>query len=463
MGELVTQQSIFKLRRYQALLTQMQTEMSAYNLWAADYIARGQMRMGVIGVSHAAEAVNLALLQGGASGVGTFFDTLPISAIQLMIGNAGKGGPVYTLLQENYPTAVERMTNILINNVAMGMSPMVTAKQMMAGMAGGLSHALTVARTEQMRVYREASRQQYELSGAVQEYMRFASKSGNTCALCLALDGEIYKSSELMSVHPNDRCVMIPVVNGVKPPQWESGEDWLKRQDEVTQKQILGPGAQEMWKNGDIELMDLVKKVEHPTWGPSLQRNTLASLREERGLLPSTKPSEFGPNESMPWVNTLSESEHSSFLEYKESSYFINENLRNGLDVDTQVYADIDNIQNALSRSVVDRDLIAYRGGTLPRIDSGATIKDMGFMSTTLNKEIAEEFLEDALAFYEVGSGIYPTNFKVIVPKGTNGAFIDMVAGYTEEELLLQAGTSFKVTSVNIIDDVQNVVLELIP
>jgi len=278
MGELVTQQSIFKLRRYQALLAQMQTEMSAYNLWAADYIAQGQMRMGVIGVSHAAEAVNLALLQGGASGVGTFFDTLPISAIQLMIGNTGKGGPVYTLLQENYPTAVERMTNILINNVAMGMSPMVTAKQMMAGMAGGLSHALTVARTEQMRVYREASRQQYELSGAVQEYMRFASKSGNTCALCLALDGEIYKSSELMSVHPNDRCVMIPVVNGVKPPQWESGEDWLKRQDEATQKHILGPGAQEMWKNGDIELMDLVKKVEHPTWGPSLQRVPLKDL-----------------------------------------------------------------------------------------------------------------------------------------------------------------------------------------
>jgi len=278
MGELVTQQSIFKLRRYQALLTQMQTEMSAYNLWAADYVAQGQMRMGVIGVSHAAEAVNLALLQGGASGVGTFFDTLPISAIQLMIGNAGKGGPVYTLLQENYPTAVEKMTNILINNVAMGMSPMVTAKQMMAGMAGGLSHALTVARTEQMRVYREASRQQYELSGAVQEYMRFASKSGNTCALCLALDGEIYKSSELMSVHPNDRCVMIPVVNGVKPPQWEKGEDWLKRQDEAMQKQILGPGAQEMWKNGDIELMDLVKKVEHPTWGPSLQRVPLKDL-----------------------------------------------------------------------------------------------------------------------------------------------------------------------------------------
>jgi len=278
MGELVTQQSIFKLRRYQALLAQMQKEMTTYNIWAADYIVNNQMQMGVLGVSHAAEAVNLALLQGGASGVGTFFDTLPISAIELLVGNAGKGGPVYTLLQDIYPNAVDRMTGILINNVAMGIGPIQTAKQMMAGMAGGLSHALTTARTEQMRVYREASRQQYEETGVVQTYMRFASKSGNTCALCIALDGEIYKTSELMSVHPCDRCVQIPVVDGVKPPQWEKGSDWLRRQDESMQMHILGPGALEKWQKGDIELMDLVKKTEHPVWGPSLQRVPLKDL-----------------------------------------------------------------------------------------------------------------------------------------------------------------------------------------
>ena len=279
MGVDVSLQAVYKLGRYQRLLAQMQEEMTAYNLWAADYVAQGQMQMGILGVSHASEAVNLALLQGGASGVGTFFDKLPISAIELMVGNAGKGGPVFTLLQENYPMAVEKMTGILINNVAMGIGPLQTAKQMMAGMAGGLSHALTVARTEQLRVYREASRQQYELSGAVQKYMRMASKSPETCALCIALDGEIYNSKELMSVHPNDRCVMVPIVNGVKPPQWENAKDWLARQDESVQKQILGPGALELWKKGDIELIDLVKKTEHPIWGPSLQRVPLRDLQ----------------------------------------------------------------------------------------------------------------------------------------------------------------------------------------
>ena len=109
-------------------------------------------------------------------------------------------------------------------------------------------------------------------------YKRFASKSGNTCALCLALDGEIYPTSELMSVHPHDRCVMIPLVRGVDEPQWESGEDWLKGQDPELQQKVLGKKASELWNNDDIKLTDLVKKTEHPIWGPSLQRTPLNDL-----------------------------------------------------------------------------------------------------------------------------------------------------------------------------------------
>lgn len=276
LGEDINLAAIYRHRRYQKLLAQMQQEMELYNLWAADYVAGNQMKLGVLGINNAADLIQLSLLESGSM---AFFDKLPVSAIQLMSGTTGKGGPVYTLLETAYPNAVEQMTNILIQNVALGIGPGETAKAMMNGVAGGLNHALTVARTEQLRVYREASRQQYEKSGSVQRYMRFASKSGNTCALCLALDGEIYYSKDLMYVHPNDRCGMIPVVNGVKPPQWESGEDWLKKQDTAIQRKILGPGAHEMWENGDIQLTDLVKKVEHPIWGPSLKRNTLESLQ----------------------------------------------------------------------------------------------------------------------------------------------------------------------------------------
>jgi len=277
-GQAFNIQHVYKMQRYQRLLAQTRAEMSSYNTWAAGYIAENQQVMGVLGINNAAEILHLTLLETGSM---AFFDKLPVEAIQLMVGNAGKGGPVYTLLQEAYPLAVDQMTTALIQNLAMGMGTTATAKAMMEGLAGSLNHALTVARTEQLRVYREASRQQYESSGAVQRYKRFASKSGNTCAVCLALDGEIYLSSELMNVHPNDRCTMIPLVNGTKEPMWELGSDWLRKQDPSIQQQILGPGALDLWNKGDIELIDLVKKTEHPIWGPSLNRVPLRDLVQQ--------------------------------------------------------------------------------------------------------------------------------------------------------------------------------------
>lgn len=274
-GLAFTIQDVYRLERYQKLLVQMQVEMASYNLWAGEYIADNQRRMAVLGINNATELIQISLLEIGSQ---AFFDKLPIEAVELMIGNAGKGGPVYTLLQDAYPLAADQMTDALIRNVALGIGPGVTATEMMAGVAGGLNHALTVARTEQLRVYREASRQQYVLSGAVRGYKRMASRSGNTCALCLILDGEIYPTSDLMSVHPNDRCAMVPLVKGVKDPEWESGIDWLTKQDPALQQQILGKGTHELWEKGDLDLMDLVNKTEHEIWGPSLKRVPLRDL-----------------------------------------------------------------------------------------------------------------------------------------------------------------------------------------
>ena len=230
----------------------------------------------------------LTLLEGGSA---AFFDRLPVSAVQYLVGNAGQGGPVYELLESKYPEAVVTMTDALIQNVALGIGPRQTAKAMIEGLQISLDYALLVARTEQLRVYREASRAQYDSSEATRGYKRFASKSGNTCAVCLALDGEVYKTSELMSVHPHDRCTMIPLVKGVPDPEWESGEDWLKKQDPEMQEQILGKKATELWNNGDIELMDLVNKYEHPIWGPSLGRTPLKDLGVDLGDLPGGGPS----------------------------------------------------------------------------------------------------------------------------------------------------------------------------
>ena len=278
-GEEVTRTALYRRLRYQKLVAQMRDELTAYNIWADEFIAENQLSYGKLGIEHSADALQGVLMEGG-EGVGTFFDRLPVSAVENMVGIATDGGPIQVLLEKAYPEAVDRMTDILVKNTALGINPRQTAREMIDGTAEALNHSLTVARTEQLRVYREASRQQYEKSGMVQSYRRLSAKNDRTCAVCLALDGEVYPTSELMHVHPNDRCTMVPIVEGMPKVKWETGEDWLKKQDPEIREQILGKEASSMIDAGDIELQDLVTKVDHPDWGPSLQRTPLMDLAE---------------------------------------------------------------------------------------------------------------------------------------------------------------------------------------
>ena len=281
-GEAVTRTALFKRQRYQTLIAQVRDELSEYNAWADEFIQLNQKQMGKLGIEHGVDALQGVLMEGG-EGVGAFFERLPVSAIENMVGVATDGGPIQQLLEKAYPEAVDRMTDALVRNTALGINPRQTAREMIEGTAETLNHSLTVARTEQLRVYREASRQQYEKSGMVQSYRRLSAKNDRTCAVCLALDGEVYPTSELMHVHPNDRCTMVPIVEGLPPVEWESGEDWLKKQDPEIREKILGKSASDMLDDGVIELGDLVQKVDHPDWGPSLQRTPLKDL--DTGLM----------------------------------------------------------------------------------------------------------------------------------------------------------------------------------
>jgi len=276
-GEEIGINRLLKMDRYQTLLGQLDTEMIKYNEWATDEIINRQRLLGKLGIEHSAEAIQLSLAEAGL-GVGEFFNRLPVSAIENMIGMTS-GGPLGTLLKEDFPAAAEHMTRALIDGVALGLPPGKTARNMMDGMAEGLNRATTIARTEQLRVYREASRQQYETSGAVQEYERLCAKQPNTCMACIALDGKIYPTSELMDAHPNDRCTMIPLVAGVPRIERELAGDWFARQDPDMQREMLGPGRFDLYKRGEIGLQDLAVSSVHPTWGPSVGVASLKSLQ----------------------------------------------------------------------------------------------------------------------------------------------------------------------------------------
>ncbi len=157
------------------------------------------------------------------------------------------------------------MARALIKNTALGKNPRDTAREMRQAASAGLNRMLLIARTEQLRVYREASRMQYQASGVVRGYKRLVARNSRTCPACLALDGKFYPVEQAFADHPAGRCALVPCVKGVPDPTWQSGEDWLKGQPEQTQRDILGKGHYEGWKRGDFQLAHLMKVTHNAT------------------------------------------------------------------------------------------------------------------------------------------------------------------------------------------------------
>jgi SPP1 gp7 family putative phage head morphogenesis protein len=264
---------VFQLDRYQSLLRQLQGELTDYGDYATRTVTTGQEFLAQLAIDHAIQAIVTQ-----APGIAGAFDKLPIQAIQSMVGLAGDGSPLNTLITQSWPTSVNGLTNALIRGTALGWNPEKTAREMKRGMATGLNRALNIARTEQLRVYRETTREQYIQSGVVKGYRRLAARSDRTCAACLMADGQVYELDEHFHEHPSGRCTLIPLVVGTQPINYLQGRDWFRQQDPDTQRKILGPGRYRAWQDGQFELEQLVTVKQNETWGNSLQVTPLREL-----------------------------------------------------------------------------------------------------------------------------------------------------------------------------------------
>ena len=276
-GQSVSQAKILRLQRYRSLLAQTRVEISKYVEYASDLITSGQAELTQLAIQHAAEAIQVSYQAAGL--VGASFDVLPVSAVEAMVGLAGDGSTLKTYLKQVYPNAAEGMTKALIDGIARGKNPRVTAQAMRDGLGLGLNQALNVARTEQLRVYRETSRMQYESSGVVEGYKRISARDERVCAACLmADDGTIYPLTQPFEEHPQGRCTMVPVVSGLEEVTWTSGAEWFESQTPAVQETILGQGHYEAWQEGQFTLTELVTRRYDETWGGSLVVTPLNKL-----------------------------------------------------------------------------------------------------------------------------------------------------------------------------------------
>lgn len=275
-GEMITQQIIWRSERYKALKAKIEAEIKRYNgEYLSPTIEAYQREVGWLGISASKDAIMASFQESFAP----YFPVLNRGAVETMIGYLGNGAPLNTLLKKDYPDALNGLIDALVNGIARGSGPSEIAKEMTNGFGMGFDRALLIARTEVNRTYRAASTMQYRASGVVTGFRRLVKKE-TACVACLMLDGETFGLEKELDDHPNGKCVAVPDVRGVKPAQWETGQEWFMTLDTEIQRSKLGDEKYELWKSGTISLDQLAGKHHSEVWGDSPKVLTLRELAD---------------------------------------------------------------------------------------------------------------------------------------------------------------------------------------
>lgn len=228
--------------------------------------------------------------QPAPDGVTLQFRRLPKEAIAELVGTLADGSPLADLLDSYGKAMGAASRSALVNGLAQGLNPREIARHMRASMDGDAVRALTVARTESLRAYRESSRRWMAANDdIIGSWVWWSALDKRTCVLCYAQHGTRHPLDEPMATHPNCRCTMLPAtktwaelgfgsVPGDSALTVEAGADKFAELPRDKQRAILGPGKYALYQQGEIELADLVERTSHPRWGPGLRERALRDL-----------------------------------------------------------------------------------------------------------------------------------------------------------------------------------------
>lgn len=112
-----------------------------------------------------------------------------------------------------------KMSSILAQGLAEGRSPFSVAKELKKELDISKNRANTIARTEVIRAHHEATinvYEQYGVDGVKIQAEWQATNDDRVCLKCSTYDGRKYSLDDvrgMIPVHPNCRCVALPVIN----------------------------------------------------------------------------------------------------------------------------------------------------------------------------------------------------------------------------------------------------------
>lgn len=226
------------------------------------------------------QANGLMAAVAGDQNLAVMFNKLNPEAVKSLIGFLSPDSPLYQRLGELSAVSTERIANDFVNGITAGWNPKKIAQVFLQDWGISLTDAMRMTRTAGLWAYREANRASFVANRDVLDgWIWCADLSPRTCAACIAMDGSIHPDTETLNDHHNGRCSMVPIVKGF-PPVIEQGrgEAWFNKQPESVQKEMLGPGKYEAWKDGKFNFTDLVSTKTDKVYGEMKRETTLKEL-----------------------------------------------------------------------------------------------------------------------------------------------------------------------------------------
>jgi SPP1 gp7 family putative phage head morphogenesis protein len=192
--------------RYQQLLSELQEETLAFIHRSISAVVDMQGTAVERAPGDAEDLVLKALGPAPESAVAQVqgkFKALPAKQLERLVGFAGDGKPLGELLAELGPESSKAAKDSLAYGVASGQSPRVIASDVATKTGIAKGRALTIARTEMLRPYREVTSERFRNSQMVETWTWLATLDENTCPACAAMNGTIHELSEGLHSHPN--------------------------------------------------------------------------------------------------------------------------------------------------------------------------------------------------------------------------------------------------------------------
>lgn len=263
-------QQTFWTQRVEALRYQIAQEFDKAARLSGDIATRRQAQAYRLGVQHAERMFE--------QGLNVTFAKLPADAVEQWIAFAqSEQSPVRQALARLAGREVEQAMELVAQAQAFGWNPEQTALLLSQRYRTAYARALVIARTEQLRAYRQATLESYRRSGVAEGWIWLATLDRRTCFTCVMMHGSEHPFDYGMNTHPACRCTMVPKVRNM-PSAVRPGEDVFARWPASRQRRALGPLAYRAWEEGLISLRDLLTIRYNDAYGASVVKTPLRRL-----------------------------------------------------------------------------------------------------------------------------------------------------------------------------------------